>query len=119
MLMLTCILSIVALLFASDLSASASRSHVGNAGREVQTAPSHSGRQQSMPSEPLTRAILIEAAAAKIKAVQLQDNGNATLPGNVTLSFSYFNAANAGFYRSYLADQTRLHAAARAPPSAA
>ncbi len=120
MLIVTCVVSFAAFLFAIDLSAlggETSRALPGKmAAQQIDNAPAIPARQQSTPATQPMRAVLTEAIAAKIKAAYPLGNGDAI----ATLSHEivFFNArpAEAAASSRFLRLSQSNHAFARAPP---
>ena len=123
MLLVTCVLSFVAFLFAADFSAwgsSTSRNLSQNTEtRQTENVAAAPARQQSAPTPQPVRAILVEAAATKVKATY-PDNSNAALPVGKA-GFQLFDVRFAGLscgQERFSASQWNF-SSARAPPQSA
>ncbi|OIS95322.1 hypothetical protein [Brucella cytisi] len=123
MLFVTCVLSFTAFLFAVDFSTpdeDVARGHSGGiVARQVEGTPTTPVRQQSTPSPQPMRAILIEAIAAKIKAVYLDGTGAALPVAAVAFALPKSAAAKAALNSQRLAVLQRYFGSARAPPKSA
>jgi len=123
MLIVTCVLSFAAFMFAIDLSAlsddTCQPSSKNMAAQQVADTPAIPARQQSTPAAQPMRAVLAEAIATKIKAAYPHGNG----AGLSTLSnaFAYLDAksAEAPSITKPLQLVQINRASARAPPQSA
>lgn len=124
MLLMACVLSFAALLFAVDFSAPNDKASDDTsrslpkmlAARQAESTPTAPIRQQSAPASQPMRAILIEAIAAKVKAAYPLGGDTALAVTGTGLSFANAKSAEAerGFQRFPAAQQ--YFGFARAPP---
>jgi len=123
MLVVTCVLSFAAFLFAIDLSAlggEASRAIPGKmAAQQVDNAPALPPRQQSTPATQPIRAVLTDAIAAKIKAAYPHGNsdGIATFSSEIVVYDG--RPVEAATSPHFLRLSQSSYASARAPPKVA
>ena len=124
MLLMACVLSFAALLFAVDFSApndkvsdDTSRSLPKMlAARQAESTPTAPIRQQSAPASQPMRAILIEAIAAKIKAAYPLGGDTALAVTGTGLSFANAKSAEAARGFQHFAAAQQYFGFARAPP---
>lgn len=120
MLVVTCVLSFAAFMFAVDLSVfgdEACRNAPKNmAAQQVADAPAIPARQQSTPAPQPMRAVLAEAIAAKIKAAYPDGNGAglSALPNELAF-FGTKHVENASAIRGLRLSRS-TYASVRAPP---
>ncbi|MEJ5083011.1 hypothetical protein [Ochrobactrum sp. MYb379] len=121
MLVVTCVLSFAAFLFAIDLSAlggETSRALPGKmAAQQIDSAPALPPRQQSTPATQPMRAVLTDAIAAKIKAAYPHGNGDgiATFSSDIVLYDG--QPVEAATSPHFLRLSQSSYASARAPPA--
>lgn len=127
MLLMACVLSFAALLFAVDFSAlndktggDTSRSlHKMLAARQAESTPTAPVRQQSAPAPQPMRAILVEAMAAKIKAAFPLGGDTALAVARAGHPFANAKSAEAGRDFQHFTAAQQYFGFARAPPVSA
>ncbi|MFQ0812969.1 hypothetical protein AVM02_11935 [Brucella anthropi] len=123
MLLLACVLSFTAFLFAVDFSMLDDDAVRGQSGgivaRQAEGSPATPVRQQSAPSPQPMRAILIEAMAAKIKAAYPDGSGAAFPAAAATVLLPEAGPAATAQELRRLAVLQGHSGSARAPPKSA
>lgn len=123
MLVVTCVLSFAAFLFAIDLSAlggEASRAIPGKmAAQQIDSAPALPTRQQSTPATQPMRAVLTDAIAAKIKAAYPHGNGDGIATFSSEIVVYDGQPVEAATSPHFLRLSQSSYASARAPPKVA
>lgn len=120
MLVVSCVLSFAAFIFAVDLSAFSNEAcrtaPKSMAAQQVEDSPAVPARQQSTPASQPMRAVLAEAIAAKIKAVHPDGNGAALYTLPYDLAFFEAKQVESATGKSFLKLSRSNFASARAPP---
>ena len=120
MLVVTCVLSFAAFLFAIDLSAlggEASRGLPGKmAAQQIDSAPALPSRQHSTPATQPMRAVLTDAIAAKIKAAYPHGNGDGIAFFSIQIVVYDGQHVEAATSPHFLRLSQSSYASARAPP---
>lgn len=123
MLVVTCILSFAAFIFAVDLSSLADEAGRNTpksmAAQQVEDAPALPARQQSTPAPQPMRAVLAEAMAAKIKAAYPDGNGPGLQARPNDLVFFEPKPVEAASASRFLRLSRSTYASVRAPPRSA
>ncbi|MEN5276489.1 hypothetical protein ABE527_06025 [Brucella sp. TWI432] len=123
MLFVTCVLSFTAFIFAVDLSALADDAGQNTpksmAAQQVADAPAIPTRQQSTPAPQPMRAVLAQAAAAKIKAAHSNGKSAALAAQPNQLAFFDAKPVEAASASKFLRLSRSTYSQVRAPPQSA